>query len=70
MAGAPKTAAHKNHPKNILSEEKHTRGIVLAQPEPKIVFKQQNSDQMPNTEFLKKSPKLEFLSTCLQDKRG
>ena len=25
----PKTATHKNHPKNISSEEKHAHGIVL-----------------------------------------
>ena len=39
VARAPKTAAHKNHPKNIVSEEKHTHGIVLAPPKPNIAFK-------------------------------
>ena len=36
---APKTAAHKNHPKNIVSEEKHVHRIVLALPKPNIAFK-------------------------------
>ena len=39
VAHAPKTAAHKNHPKNILSEEKHAHRIVLALPKPNIAFK-------------------------------
>jgi len=32
VARTPKTATHKNHPKNIVSEEKHAQGIVLAPP--------------------------------------
>jgi len=39
MVCAPKTAAHKNHPKNILSEEKHAHGIVLELPKPNMAFK-------------------------------
>ena len=36
---APKTAVHKNHPKNILSKEKQVHGIVLALPKPNIAIK-------------------------------
>ena len=36
---APKTAAHKKHPTNILHEETHVHGIVLALPKRNIAFK-------------------------------
>ena len=41
VAHAPKTAAHKKHPMDILHEEKYVHGIVLALPKPNIaqVFK-------------------------------
>ena len=39
MARAPKIAANKNYPKNILREEKHAHRIVLALPKPNIAFK-------------------------------
>ena len=34
---APKTATNKKHPTNILREEKHIHGIVLALPKPNII---------------------------------
>jgi len=39
MARAPKTAAHKNHPKNIVSSEKYAQGIILALSKPNIALK-------------------------------
>ena len=39
VAHAPKTAAHKKHPTNILHKEKHIHGIGLALPKPNIAFK-------------------------------
>ena len=51
VARAPKTAAHKNHPKNIVSEEKHAHGIVWHHQSRIQRLKPLNSNQMPNTEF-------------------
>ena len=48
---APKTAAHKKHPTNILHRGKHFHGIALALPKRIKCLKQPNSYQMPNTEF-------------------
>ena len=39
VAHGPKTAAHQNHPTNILRKEKHIHGIVLVLPKPNIGFK-------------------------------
>jgi len=39
---APKTAAHKKHPTNILRKEKHIHRIVLALLKPTIAFKTTN----------------------------
>jgi len=39
VARAFKTAAHKNHPKNIVSKERHAHRIVLALPKLNIAFK-------------------------------
>jgi len=36
VAHAPKTAAHKKHPMNILCKEKHIHRIVLALPKPNM----------------------------------
>ena len=39
VAHAPKTVAHEKHPANILHEEKHAHGIVLALLKLNIVLK-------------------------------
>ena len=39
VAHAHKTATHKKYPTNILPEEKHIHGIVLALPKPNLAFK-------------------------------
>jgi len=46
-----KTAGHKKHPTNILLEEKHVHGIVLALPKPNVAFKTTKWLQIPNTKF-------------------
>ena len=63
VAHAPKTAAHKKHPMNILHEEKYVhRIIVLALPKLNIAFK--TTKWIPNGKYqILKSQ--ELLSACL-----
>ena len=49
MAHASKTATHKKHPTNILREEKHAHGTVLALPKPNIAFK--TAKKLPNAKY-------------------
>ena len=59
MVRGPKTVAHKNHPKNIVSKEKHTHGIVLALYT-KAEYSYKAFDSVPHQRLLQKFPPLEF----------
>ena len=61
----PKTAAHKKHPMDILYEEKHVHGIVLALAMILLTIRP-NSNQMSNAEFYKSHLNWNFhLPACL-----